>query len=110
MLFSIKNESGIFQLYINDLLREFLDVFVIMYIDNILIYSFTLFKHQKHVHMILECLKKADLQCNIKKCKFYTTEVIYLSLIISHDDIKMNSVKMKAITSWKNFNNVHDVQ
>src|SRR5438045_8302284 len=110
MLFSIKNESGIFQHYINNLLCEFLDVFVIMYIDNILIYSSMLFKHQKHVHMIIKYLKKADLQCNIKKCKFYVTEVTYLDLIISHDDIKINPVKMEAITSWENPNNVHDVQ
>src|SRR6266513_2181498 len=99
MLFGIKNEPGTFQHYINDLLCEFLDVFVIVYIDDILIYFFTLSEHQKHVHMILKCLKKADLQCNIKKCKFYVTEVIYLGLIISHDDIKMNSAKMEAITS-----------
>src|SRR5438045_4901782 len=110
MLFDVKNESGIFQHYINDLLCKFLDVFVIMYIDDILIYLSTLSEHQKHVHMILECLKKASLQCDIKKCKFYMTEVIYLSLIISCDDIKMNSVKVEAITGWENPNNVHDVQ
>src|SRR5438552_7767278 len=98
MSFDIKNESEIFQHYINNLLCKFLDVFVTAYIDNILIYLFMLFKHQKHVHMILEHLKKADLQFNIKKCKFYTTEVIYLDLIIFHDDIKMNFMKMKAIT------------
>src|SRR5947207_11678935 len=97
MSFDIKNESGIFQHYINDLFHEFLYVFVTVYIDDILIYLSTLFKHQKHVHMILECLKKADLQCDIKKCKFYATEVIYLSLIISCDDIKMNSVKIEVI-------------
>src|SRR5947207_1533396 len=110
MSFDIKNESEIFQHYINDLLHEFLDVFVTVYIDNILIYLFMLSEHQKHVCMILKHLKKADLQCNIKKCKFYMTEVIYLSLIIFRDDIKMNSVKVKAITGWENFNNVHDVQ
>src|SRR6266513_3874756 len=109
MLFSVKNESGIFQHYINDLLREFLDVFVTAYIDNILIYSSTLSEHQKHVHMVLECLKEAGLQCDIKKCKFYATEVTYLDLIISRDDIKMNSAKMEVITGWKNLNNVHDV-
>src|SRR6266480_5830206 len=98
MLFDVKNESEIFQHYINNLLRKFLDVFVITYIDDILIYSFMLSEHQKHVHMILKHLKKADLQCNIKKCKFYITEVIYLDLIISHDNIKMNLVKMKVIT------------
>src|SRR6266513_2581381 len=96
MSFSIKNESEIFQHYINNSLHKFLDVFVIMYIDDILIYLFTLSEYQKHVCMILEHLKKADLQCDIKKCKFYMTEVIYLSLIISHDDIKINSVKMKV--------------
>src|SRR5947207_1494061 len=99
MSFDIKNESGIFQLYINNLLHEFLDVFVITYIDDILIYLFTLSEHQKHVHLILEHLKKTDLQCNIKKCKFYMTEVIYLSLIIFCDNIKMNPTKMKAIIS-----------
>src|SRR5213078_3932589 len=98
MLFDVKNESEIFQHYINDLLHEFLDVFVITYIDDILIYLFMLSEHQKHVHMILKHLKKTDLQCNIKKCKFYMTEVIYLDLIIFHDDIKMNFMKMKAIT------------
>ena len=67
-------------------------------------------EHQKYVHIVLECLKKADLQCDIKKCKFYVTEVIYLDLIIFCDDIKMNPAKMEAITGWENFNNVHDVQ
>src|SRR5437762_6227363 len=109
MLFDMKNESEIFQHYINDSLHEFFDVFVTAYIDNILIYLFMLSEHQKHVCMILEHLKKADLQCDIKKCKFYMTEVIYLDLIIFHDDIKMNFMKMKAIISWENFNNVHDV-
>src|SRR5947207_7741153 len=107
MLFDLKNEFSIFQHYINDKLYDFLDVFVTTYIDDILIYSSTLFKHQKHVHMILKHLKKADLQCNIKKCKFYMTEVTYLDLIISRDGIKMNPVKVKAITSWENLNNVH---
>src|SRR5205809_523275 len=102
MLFDVKNGPGTFQHYINDLLHEFLDVFVTVYIDDILIYSSTLSEHQKHVCMILECLKKAGLQCNIKKCKFYTTEVTYFGLIISCDDIKMNPAKMKVITGWEN--------
>src|SRR5438477_7510898 len=98
MSFDIKNESEIFQHYINNSFCKFLDVFVTVYIDDILIYLFMLFKHQKHVCMILKHLKKADLQCNIKKCKFYMTKIIYFNLIISHDDIKLNSAKMKMIT------------
>src|SRR5213078_2302353 len=98
MLFNLRNKFSIFQHYINDKFHDFFDVFVTVYIDDILIYLFMLSEHQKHVHMILECLKKADLQCDIKKCKFYVTEVIYLDLIISRDDIKMNPVKMEVIT------------
>ena len=49
--------------------------------------------------MILEQLQEADLQCDIKKCKFHAIEITYLDLIIFHNDIKMNSVKIEAIVS-----------
>ena len=95
----MKNESSIFQYYINNILYDFLDVFIIIYIDNILIYSNFLSEHQKHVQMILKYLRETDLQYNIKKYKFHVIKIIYLNLIISYNDIKMNSVKMKAIIS-----------
>src|SRR5436190_12910388 len=97
MFFDLKNEFSIFQHYINDKLHNFLDIFMIVYIDDILIYSSTLFKHQKHVQMILKQLQEADLQCDIKKCKFHAIKITYLSLIVFHNDIKMNSVKIKTI-------------
>ena len=109
MLFNLKNELSIFQYYINNKFYNFLDVFVIVYIDDILIYSSTLFKHWKHVWMILEWLQEANLQCNIKKCKFHAIEVTYLDLIIFCNNIKMNSVKMKMIVSWKSSQNIHDI-
>ena len=99
MFFDLKNEFSIFQHYINNKFHDFFDVFVIAYIDDILIYSSTLFEHQKHVQIIFKQLQEADLQCNIKKCKFHTIEITYLDLIIFCDDIKMNSVKIEAIVS-----------
>ena len=60
--------------------------------------------------MILEWLWEADLQCNIKKYKFHATEIMYLDLIVSHDDIKINFVKVEVIIDWKNSWNVHDIQ
>ena len=97
MFFNLKNEFSIFQHYINNQLHEFLDVFVTTYIDDILIYSFTLSEHKKHVRMMLKCLKNTELQYDIKKCKFHATEITYLDLIIFYDDIKMNSIKIKII-------------
>ena len=99
MLFDLKNNSNTFQHYINDKLHDFLDVFVIVYIDDILIYLFTLSEYQKHVQMILEQLQEIDLQCDIKKCKFHATEVIYFDLIIFYNDIKINLVKIETIVN-----------
>src|SRR5436189_4936547 len=97
MLFSLKNRSSMFQHYINDKLHDFLDVFVTVYIDDILIYLFTLFKHQRHVQMILEQLQEINLQCDIKKCKFHVTEITYFRLIVFQEELKMNSVKIEII-------------
>ena len=97
MLFNLKNDFSMFQHYINNKFHDFLDIFMTVYIDDILIYSFTLSEYQKHVQMILEQLQEVSLQCNIKKCKFHVTEITYLDLIIFCDNIKMNSVKIKTI-------------
>jgi len=70
---------------------------VTVYIDDILIYSFTLSEYQRHVQMILKQLQKVSLQYDIKKCKFHAIEVMYLDLIVFHDDIKMNFVKIEVI-------------
>ena len=95
--------------YINDTLHEFLDVFVMMYIDDILIYLNFLFEHWRHVWLVLEQLREADLQCNIQKCKFHASEVTYLDLIVFWEGIKMNSTKVEAIISWKSSQNVHNI-
>src|SRR6266536_1355307 len=97
--FDLKNESSTFQHYINNKLHDFLNIFVTVYIDDILIYSFTLFEHQKHVQMILEQLQEASLQCDIKKCKFHAIEITYLDLIVFYNDIKMNSMKIETIVN-----------
>ena len=109
MLFDFKNKSSMFQHYINNKFHDFLDIFVIVYIDDILIYSSMLSEHWKHVQIILEWLWKVSLQCNIKKCKFHAIEVTYLDLIIICNDIKMNSAKIEAIVSWESSQNIHDV-
>ena len=97
MLFDLKNRSSTFQHYINDKFHDFLDVFVTVYIDDILIYLFTLFKHQRHVQMILEQLQEINLQCDIKKYKFHIMKITYLKLIVFQEELKTNSVKIEII-------------
>src|SRR5438034_11244613 len=99
MSFNLKNESNMFQHYINNKLHDFLNIFVTVYIDDILIYSFTLSEHQRHVQMILEQLQEISLQYDIKKCKFHITKMTYFRLIVFQKKLKMNSIKIKAITN-----------
>ena len=91
MPFDLTNAPSLFQHYINDTLRDYLDVFCTVYIDDILIYSNFWEEHTAHVIKVLECLWIASLQIDISKCEFNVTEVCYLDMIITTDGICMNS-------------------
>ena len=71
MSFELINASAMFQTYINNVLREHLDVFVVVYLDDILVYSKNEEDHKKHVRQILNALKKADLRIISEKSQFY---------------------------------------
>ena len=90
MPFSLANALSLFQHYINDTLRDYLDVFCTAYINDILIYSNFWEEHTAHVKKVLKCLQIAGLQIDISKCEFNVTEVCYLDMIITTDGIYMN--------------------
>ena len=110
MPFGLCGGPGSFQHYINDILREFLDVFCTAYIDDILIYSRSVKEHKVHVRKVLEALRAAGLQLDIEKCEFFVTETTYLGLIISDKGIQMDPQKVAAIKEWLSPKNVRDIQ
>ena len=87
-----------------------LDVFCTAYIDDILIYSNSKKEHKEYVCRVLTALRKAGLQADIDKCKFHTTEVNYLGLIITSDGIRMDPHKVIAVQQWETPTCVRDVQ
>ncbi len=97
MSFELCNVSTSFQSYINSILQNYLDHFCIAYINDILIYNSNKEEHVKHILKILRRLKEKDLQLNIDKCAFEIEEILYLELIISTQDIRMNFEKVQAI-------------
>ncbi len=97
MLFKLTNESTFYQHYMNDVLFEYLHQFCQIYLNDIIIYSKTLKKHKQHVQLILNKLREADLQIDINKCKFHVQKTIFLELLISIEELKMNSQKMQAV-------------
>ena len=110
MPFGLCNAPSTFQAFINDTLREYLDVFCSAYLDDILIYSDNREEHVKHVKMVLDKLKQAGLYLDINKCQFHVQEVKYLGLLITTDGLKMDPRKVETIVKWKPARCVKDVQ
>ncbi len=110
LLFNLINDSVSFQQYINDVLWDFLNDFCQVYLDNIFIYSKTQQEHRQHVKMILARLREADLQVNIQECKFNVEEMIFLEVIVSEQDLRMNFIKVKVIVNWATLINLKEVQ
>ena len=98
MLFGLSNALASFQGYINKILIEKLDIFVIVYLDNIFIYTEDQGQgHVKKVRWVLEILKKNVLFANLKKCRFYKDEVQFLGYVVSSQDIWMEDERIKVV-------------
>ncbi len=110
LLFELINDSILFQQYMNDVLWDFLNDFCQVYLDDILIYSKTQREHRQHVKMILSRLQEADLQMNIWKCEFNVEEIVFLEVIVSEQDLRMNFIKVKVIVNWATLINLKEVQ
>ena len=110
MPFGLTEAPSTFQHYINDTLREFLDVFATAYLDDILIYSETIEEHRHHIRQVLTRLRTAGLQIDIEKCEFHTQETKYLGLIIGTDRVKMDPKKIETVKEWPQPRNLRDVQ
>jgi hypothetical protein len=100
MPFGLTNAPASFQHFINDVLWPYLDIFIIAYLDNILIYSDNLNDHWNHVLKVLEALSEASLYLKLEKCEFHQQEVKYLGFIISTSSTKMDPAKVATIQEW----------
>ncbi len=108
--FELTNESIFFQQYMNDVLWDFLNDFCQVYLDDILIYSKTRKKHKDHVKLVLCRLREAELQMNIGKCEFNVEETVFLEVIVSELDLRMNFSKVTVIVSWITLINLKEIQ
>jgi len=110
MPFGLKNAPATFQHFINDVLSDYLDDFVISYIDDILIFSNNIEEHHIHVKKVLKRLLENNLVVKLEKCEFDKSETTFLGYVISKDGLKMDNEKVKAILEWPSPTNVKEVQ
>ena len=97
MPFNLINVLTSFQALINDIFREYLDIFVVAYLNDILIYLINKKDHIKQVNLILKALEKAGMRINKPKYTFHTKEIEFLSYIVGLNKIKMDPKKVQAI-------------
>ena len=98
--FGLTNASATFITLMNDIFREFLDQFVIVYLDNILIYSKTKHEYFNYMKQVLDTLRKHQLFAKISKCELFKQKVEYLRHYISADRISVDTYKIDAIKNW----------
>src|SRR6266436_2510850 len=110
MPFGLSNVPAAFQRFINEVLRDLMDICMVGYLDNILIYSDSLEDHQDHICEVLHCLHMVGLYANLKKCKFHMDTVEYLRFILSPKGLQMDPTKVSTIQDWPKPRKVQDVQ
>ncbi|GBG86031.1 hypothetical protein CBR_g40932 [Chara braunii] len=100
MPFGLTNAPATFQRCMNDLFRPWLDRFVVVYLDVILVFGKTLEEHQGHLRQVLEKLREANFKINAKKCEWAKTQVLYLGHVLDGDGIKPEDSKIASIRDW----------
>jgi len=101
MPFGVTNAPAIFMDYMNRIFHPFLDQFVVVFIDDILIYSKTLEEHEEHLRIVLQILKEKKLYAKLSKCEFWLEEVKFLGHVISNNGVSVDPTKVEAVLQWE---------
>jgi hypothetical protein len=108
--FGLSNAPAVFMSLMNGIFKDYLDKFVIVFMDDILVYSRTEEEHKQHLRTVLQVLREHQLYAKLSKCSFYQERIHYLGHIISKDGIVVDPEKIEAIREWSVPRNVTKVR
>jgi hypothetical protein len=109
MPFGLTNAPAYFMNLMNKVFMEELDKFVVVFIDDILIYTRSAEEHEQHLRVILNKLRAHEIYAKFNKCEFWLQEVAFLGHIITAEGVKVDPEKVKAIVEWKQPTNVTEI-
>jgi hypothetical protein len=110
MPFGLCNAPATFQAYINQAMHGILDVYVIVYMDDILVYSQNEEEHVEHVKAVLARLRTHRLYVKLSKCEFHRPEVKFLGFVVGREGIRMDTDRIETIRDWPEPQSVKDIQ
>ena len=110
MRFGVINAPAQFMGMMNDLLDEYLDRFVLIFLDDILVYSHNMKEHVEHLREVLEKLREHRLYAKASKCEFLKSSIKFLGQHITSSGMPPTKAKLRAIHNWARSGNVHDVR
>ncbi|CAK6976493.1 hypothetical protein LDENG_00158670%2C partial, partial [Scomber scombrus] len=110
MPFGLTNAPAVFQTLVNDVLRDMVNKFVFVYLDDILIFSKSLRDHVHHVRLVLQRLLENQLYVKAEKCEFHQRSTSFLGFVVSEGGVGMDSSKIKAVIDWPTPQSRKDLQ
>jgi hypothetical protein len=110
MPFGLTNAPNTFMRLMNEVLKDFSGKFLIVYLDNVLIFNKIEAKHLKHLVVVMKRLQQEKLLINMNKSSFMRTKLIYLGFVISANELKMDLKKVKAIKNCPSPKSVFEVR
>ena len=110
MPFGLTNAPASFQSYINGVLRPYLDITVIVYLDDVFVFSRNLFLHEKHVRKVLKALLNARLYAQLSKCLFNIIQILLLGFILTNNGVEIEEDRISTILNWSEPESVCEIQ
>jgi hypothetical protein len=109
MPFGLTNAPSVFMDLMNQVFHEFLDSFVVVFIDDILVYLANRVEHEEHLKIVLEKLRENKLFAKFKKCEFWLEEVAFLGHVVSKDGLVVNLAKVQAVVEYERPTSVREI-